>query len=119
MSHENVPATITASWYSAADVFSALMKMFYYPENNWKVIDAKLMEGKRDGKRNGRFCRVMTHLAGLCVLVLSSVPGVNFTSCFRESCFGILFLRPKRKIMLSVCGKKEKGGEKKSGNAYV
>lgn len=82
--------------------------MFYCPE-----IESLLMQSpwkwRREGKRHvGRFCSIMTHLAGICVLVPSSVPGVNFTSCYRESCFGILVLGPKRKIMLSVCGKKEK-----------
>lgn len=32
---------------------------------------------------------------------------VNFTLCFKKSFFGILFLWPKRKIMLSVCREKK------------
>lgn len=43
---------------------------------------------------------------------------VHFTLCFKESFFGILFLWPKRKVMLSVWGEKI-GKNQKSGNACV
>lgn len=63
----------------------------------------------------GRFRRVMTQPAELGVLVPSSVPGVQFMSRFKESCFGIL--RPKRKMMLSVLGAGGERKREKSGNA--